>query len=55
MHPLIYVAGRYRAPTREAVAANIGAKVVTIDPLAENLPEMWRATAAALAASFEGK
>lgn len=25
MHPLIYVAGRYRAPTREAVAANIEA------------------------------
>src|SRR3990167_9404826 len=25
MHPLIYVAGRYRAATREAVAANIEA------------------------------
>ncbi|MDP2244061.1 DUF1937 family protein [Pseudomonas sp.] len=25
MHPLIYVAGRYRAATREAVAANIAA------------------------------
>lgn len=25
MNPLIYVAGRYRAPTREAVAANIAA------------------------------
>ncbi len=51
----VFVEPQFPKAAAEAVAANIGANVVTIDPLAENLPEMWRATAAALAASFEGK
>ena len=51
----VFVEPQFPKAAAEAVAANIGANVVTIDPLAENLPEMWRATAAALAASFAGK
>ncbi len=48
----VFVEPQFPRAAAEAVAKNIGAEVVTLNPLAENLPEMWRQTAAALAASF---
>ncbi len=48
----VFVEPQQPRAAAEAVAAAIGANIVTINPLDGNLPQLWRSTAKALAASF---
>ena len=48
----VFVEPQFPKAAAEAVAANIEAEVVVLDPLAEDLPTLWRNTARALATSF---
>ena len=48
----VFVEAQFPRAAAEAVAKNIGATVVILDPLAEDLPTVWRSAAAAFAASF---